>query len=193
MALGIGMMAFGQGFALTQYVQSGLGHTALFLGVSSAVGPLMAMTGSYFAQFLVTRVGCRLTGTAGCALAAGACIALAEAAGHGDYLVRVLLPQGVFGFGVGLAGVSSSIVTVSRVISSDTGVASALQNASFQLGTGLGVAIVASVMAGGLAGQAAWIDASQEAFLLAGGFAAFAFLCSAVAGSARTEQAGAVA
>jgi len=51
----------------------------------------------------------------------------------------------IFGAGLGAGTVAGSIVSLSDIDSADSGVASGLQNASFQIGGAIGVAVLAAV------------------------------------------------
>jgi EmrB/QacA subfamily drug resistance transporter len=187
LALCVGMIAFGQGFVLTQYVQQVLGYSTLVFGVTAAVLPVAAALGSFASQAMVTRIGCRWTGAIGCLIGAAGGLLLAQVSGHGSYLADVLLPLGLLGLGIGIIGVASSIVTMSRVSRDDTGVASGVQNASFQLGGGLGVAVLASFLASGSAAeisQTGLVHGTRTAFTAVVCFAAVGLLSAFFAGNA---------
>jgi hypothetical protein len=70
---------------------------------------------------------------------------LTSVSANGSYLGDLFLGLLVFGPGLGAAFVAASIATVAGVDEAEAGLASGLNNASFQIGGALGVAILASV------------------------------------------------
>lgn len=140
-----GMAAFGQGFILTQYGQQVLGWSASRYGVASAVMPVMAVVGSIVGQHVVSRFGFRAVAVAGCALLATGCLLWSGISAHGGFVADLLPGMLVFGPGLGAGTVAGSIAAVADVREEDSGLASGINNASFQIGGALGVAILASV------------------------------------------------
>src|SRR5215207_1551257 len=55
----------------------------------------------------------------------------------------------IFGAGLGTGSVAGSIASLGGVAEQDSGVASGVQNASFQIGGALGIAVVAAVSSAG--------------------------------------------
>jgi predicted MFS family arabinose efflux permease len=84
----------------------------------------------------------------------------------GDLFVALLL----LGPGIGAAYVAGSIASLTGVAESDAGLASGLNNASFQIGGAVGVAILSSVAVSGAHGAdplAALTDGYRSAFAAA--------------------------
>ncbi|MFK4083597.1 MFS transporter [Kribbella sp. NPDC020789] len=143
--VGWGLSAFGLNYTYTQYAQLALGISAVRYGLMSAVLALAAVGGSMVGQHLVTRVGPRLVAVVALLLGGiGATIMtrLTVTSGYFELAFWGLL---VFGTGLGAGTVAGSIVSLSDIEGADSGVASGLQNASFQIGGAIGVAALAAV------------------------------------------------
>jgi EmrB/QacA subfamily drug resistance transporter len=153
--LAAGLSAFGQGFMLTQYGQQVLGWSATKFGAATIALPALAVLGSMAGQHLVSRVGPRIIGAGGLGLI---CLGFLWWLGlqvHGSYVTGMLPGLLVFGFGLGGGGVAGSIAAVAGVRPAETGIASGLNNAAFQIGGALGIAILSTIAAaGGSAGSA---------------------------------------
>jgi EmrB/QacA subfamily drug resistance transporter len=170
--LALGMMAFGMPFILTQYAQDVLGWSPVQFGLGFVVGPILVAVGSGAGQSLATKGGVWRVAAAGMALTGLGCLLLTGVAVDGDYF-GILFPLLAFGLGLGFAYVSGSIASLAGVAESEAGLASGLNNASFQIGGATGVAILSSVAAAGagprdLAGLTAGF---QSAFAVAIAFA----------------------
>jgi EmrB/QacA subfamily drug resistance transporter len=179
----IGALAFGVSFILTLYAQQVLGYTPLEYGFASAVVPVMATVGSVVGQSVVTKIGFRGIAVGGLGLMALGSLLLAQVSANGSYLGDLFLGLLVFGPGLGAAFVAASIATVAGVDEAEAGLASGLNNASFQIGGALGVAIlstVATAHADGGESVAALTAGFQSAFAAAIAFAAFGILAGAI-------------
>jgi EmrB/QacA subfamily drug resistance transporter len=189
----IGMLAFGVSFILTLYAQQVLGYTPLQYGLASAVVPVMATVGSVIGQSVVTKIGFRAIALGGLGLMGLGSLLLAHVSANGSYLGDLFLGLLVFGPGLGAAFVAASIATVSGVDEAEAGLASGLNNASFQIGGALGVAILSTVAvahADGGEPLAALTAGFQSAFGAAIAFAAFGILAGAILlGKARRTSA----
>ena len=137
--------AFGMPFILTLYAQQVLGYSAVEFGLTSLVFPLMAAVGSVTGQALVTRRGFAGVAAFGLALMALATAFLTQVSVGGSYLGDIFPALLVFGAGLGLSFVASSIAALAGVGEHESGLASGLNNTAFQLGAALGVAVVTSV------------------------------------------------
>jgi EmrB/QacA subfamily drug resistance transporter len=166
--LAAGMSAFGQGFMLTQYGQQVLGWSATRFGLASLALPALAVVGSMAGQHLVSRVGPRVIAAAGMALICSGFLWWTGLQVHGSYVTGMLPGLLVFGFGLGGGGVAGSIAAVSGVRPAESGVASGLNNAAFQIGGALGIAILSTIAAAGngdLANPAARTHGVHVAFV----------------------------
>jgi EmrB/QacA subfamily drug resistance transporter len=141
----LGAVAFGMPFILTLYAQQVLGYSALKFGASSVVMPVTAAIGSIVGQAIVTRAGFRGLASAGMVLCAAGCLLLTAVSANGSYLDDILPGLLVFGPGIGAVFVTASIATLAGVRETEAGLASGLNNTSFQLGAAIGIATVTTV------------------------------------------------
>jgi predicted MFS family arabinose efflux permease len=145
-------------FFTTQYLQDALGFTPLQAGLGflpmSLVNVAVAMA--------IPRLGARIPN--GVLLAGGTAVTFLgmlwlSRIGVGDvYLTSVALPMALIGAGQGLAFAPLTNAGIAGVAPRDAGAASGLVNTAHQLGTALGLAVLAAVAvrAGtGLSGPAA--------------------------------------
>jgi EmrB/QacA subfamily drug resistance transporter len=175
----VGMLAFGVNVILTLYAQQVLGYSPLEFGLASAVVPVMATVGSVLGQSAINRVGFRSVALGGLVLMALGSALLSQVSAHGSYLGDLFLGLLVFGPGLGAAYVAASIATVAGVDEADAGLASGLNNASFQVGGALGVAILSSIAIAQTEGEEPLVALTagfQSAFAAAIAFAAFGIL-----------------
>jgi MFS family permease len=177
----LGMLAFGMPFILTQYAQQVLGYSAIEFGLSSAVMPVTAAIGSATGQSLVTRTGFRSVAAVGMVLTGVGTALLTQVSVDGTYLGDIFFGLLVFGPGLGAAYVAGSVASLAGVRESDAGLASGLNNTSFQIGGAVGVAIVSSVAASQAEGAnplVALTNGSQSAFGAAIVFAALGLVAA---------------
>jgi EmrB/QacA subfamily drug resistance transporter len=159
--------AFGMPFILTLYAQQVLGYSAVEFGLTSLVFPLMAAVGSVTGQALVTRGGFAGVAAAGMALLALGTAFLTQVSVGGSYFGDIFPALVVFGAGLGLAFVASSIAALAGVAEHESGLASGLNNTAFQLGAALGVALATTVAVSNTHGAdaVALTDGFRAAFL----------------------------
>jgi EmrB/QacA subfamily drug resistance transporter len=138
-------VAFGMPFILTLYAQQVLGYSALKFGVSSVVMPVGAAVGSIVGQAAVLKVGFRPVATTGMALMGAGSLLLTQLSVSGSYFGDIFLALLIFGPGIGLAFVTATVAALAGVAEHESGLASGLSNAAFQIGAALGVAIVSTV------------------------------------------------
>jgi EmrB/QacA subfamily drug resistance transporter len=141
----LGMLAFGMPFILTQYAQQILDYSPLQFGAGSVVMPVMAAVGSTVGQNIVTRTGFRAVAAVSLVLTGAGCALLTQVSVDGTYLDDIFFGLFVFGPGLGAGYVAGSVASLAGVSESDAGLASGLNNTSFQVGGAIGVAIVSSV------------------------------------------------
>jgi EmrB/QacA subfamily drug resistance transporter len=179
----VGMLAFGVNVILTLYAQQVLGYTPVEFGLAAAVVPVMATVGSVIGQSVITKVGFRSIAVGGLGLMGIGALLLGQVSANGTYLGDLFLGLLVFGPGLGAAFVAASIATVSGVGEADAGLASGLNNASFQIGGALGVAILSSVAIAQTEGSEPLVALTagfQSAFAAAIAFAAVGILAGAI-------------
>jgi MFS family permease len=179
----VGMLAFGVNIILTLYAQQVLGYTPVEFGLAAAVVPVMATVGSVIGQSIITKVGFRSIALGGLGLMGLGSLLLGQVSANGSYLGDLFLGLLVFGPGLGAAFVAASIATVSGVDEADAGLASGLNNTSFQIGGALGVAILSSVAIAETEGSEPLVALTagfQSAFTAAIAFAAFGIVAGAI-------------
>ncbi|GAB3737591.1 MFS transporter [Amycolatopsis oliviviridis] len=178
------MGAFAVSFLISRYAQEVLGYSPLLFGVATAVLPVMAVAGAYGGQALIPKIGLRGLAVAGTVLLGAGCLALAGVSPDGTYLTDLLPGLAAFGLGLGAATVAAPMAALGGVDAGDTGLASGITTAAFQLGGALGVS-VASAVSAAITGTATSAEAVTGGFRV--GFvtaACFAALGLAIALSA---------
>ena len=164
----LGTMAFGVPFILTQYAQEVLGWSPIHFGLASVVMPVSAVAGTATAQAIATRGGVRRVAVFAMALTGLGSLVLTQVSVGGTYVGDLLFALLLLGPGVGAAYVAGSIASLTGVAESDAGLASGLNNASFQIGGAVGVAILSTVAVSGGAGSLpALVDGYRSAFAVA--------------------------
>jgi predicted MFS family arabinose efflux permease len=156
-------MAFGVPFILTLYAQEVLGWSPLQFGLASVVMPLTAVAGTFAAQALATRGGVRGVAVVAVALTGLGSLWLTQVSAGGSYLTDLLPALVPLGVGTGAAYVAGSIASLTGVAESEAGLASGLNNAAFQIGGAVGVAVLSTAAVSG----AEPIDGYQAAFAAA--------------------------
>jgi EmrB/QacA subfamily drug resistance transporter len=166
----LGTTGFGVPFILTQYAQQVLGWSPIQFGLASVVMPVTAVIGTATAQALATKGGVRRVAVVGMALTGLGSLLLTQVSVGGSYLGDLLFALLILGPGIGAAYVAGSIASLTGVAETEAGLASGLNNASFQIGGAVGVAILSSVAVSGANGAnslAALTNGYQSAFAVA--------------------------
>jgi EmrB/QacA subfamily drug resistance transporter len=141
----LGASAFGMSYTLSQYGQGVLGYSPLRFGLCNVVMPIGAVVGSSVGQALVTRLGARPVAAGGLALVGAGSALLARVPVDGAFLRDLLPGLLLFGPGLGACAVAGAIAALTGVREEDSGVASGINTAAFQIGGAFGVAVVTSV------------------------------------------------
>ncbi|MEC3978594.1 MFS transporter [Amycolatopsis sp. H20-H5] len=160
------MCAFGLSFTVSVYAQEVLGYSPLLFGVSTAVLPLGAVVGAYAAQALITPWGYRIVAVTGMVLLGSGALLLSQASPGGTFFGELFPGLLVFGLGLGGSAVAGPVAALSGVRTEDSGLASGVTTAAFQVGGALGVAIVSTVAA-----SRPLLDGISAGFTVVGGFA----------------------
>jgi len=166
----LGTAAFGVPFIITQYAQDVLGWSPTHFGLVSLVTPLAAFIGTSSAQAIATSGGVRRVAVVAMALTGLGSLLLTQVSVGGSYFGDLFLGMLVLGLGVGAAYVAGSIASLTGVAETEAGLASGLNNASFQIGAAVGVAILSTVALSGAHGagtQVALTNGYQTAFAVA--------------------------
>jgi EmrB/QacA subfamily drug resistance transporter len=129
----------------TLYLQDVLRYTPLAVGVAFAPVTLVVMAVSPVAGRLVGRYGVRPLLTGGCLVSAAGFALLATAGTTGTYLTEVLPGLVLVALGNGLAFAPTMIAATSGVAHRDQGLASGVLSTAQELGTALGLAVLAAV------------------------------------------------
>ena len=141
----LGTMAFGVPFILTQYAQEVLDWSPIHFGLASLVMPLAATVGTFSAQVVATKRGVRGVAVLAMGLTGLGSLLLTQVSVGGSYLGDLFFALLILGPGIGAAYVAGSIASLTGVAETEAGLASGLNNASFQIGGAVGLAILSSV------------------------------------------------
>jgi EmrB/QacA subfamily drug resistance transporter len=167
-------------FFTTQYLQGVLGFSPLQAGL--AFLPMSAV--NFAAALLVTRLIRQLGSTPVLVLGVGITLAgmawLSRVAADSSYLTAVALPMVLIGSGQGLAFAPMTSAGLADVDAHDAGAASGLINTFHQLGSSLGLGILATIGAAaapaGASGAAALVDRVSGALTAAAALLAVALV-----------------
>jgi EmrB/QacA subfamily drug resistance transporter len=138
-------VGFGMPFMLTLYAQDVLGYSPVKFGLSSIVFPATVAVGAIVAQALVLKIGFRPVAAAGLVLLGIGSYYLAQASVGGSYFGDIFLGLLISGPGVGFTFVTCSIAALAGIDEREAGLASGLNNTTFQIGAAVGTAIVSTV------------------------------------------------
>jgi MFS family permease len=191
----LGTTGFGVPFILTQYAQDVLGWSPIQFGLASLVMPVTALIGTFTAQAIATKGGVRRVAVVAMALTGLGSLALTQVSVGGSYVGDLLLGLLLLGPGIGAAFVAGSIASLTGVAETEAGLASGLNNASFQIGGAVGVAILSTVAVAGAHGAdplAALTDGYRSAFAAAIAIAAIGVAAASLL-PGRSREPGAVA
>jgi EmrB/QacA subfamily drug resistance transporter len=140
-----GLAAFGLNFIYTQYAQLALGTSAIRYGLMSSVLAAAAVGGSILGQNLVTRIGPRPVAAVSLVVAGIGSTVMSRLNADSGYFETAFWGLTIFGAGLGAGSVAGAIAALSDVAGEDSGVASGLQNATFQIGGAVGIAALSAV------------------------------------------------
>lgn len=147
-AAALGATAVNILFFGTQYFQSIHDQTALWTGFAFLpMGILSVIVSTQLAGQLVNRYGLRPVLTVGMSLTAVGVGYLSLVPINGSYWISFFPGLAVMAVGYGLAYTSSTVGAVADISEARHGLASGLQQTSFQLGTGIGLAIYVTIAA----------------------------------------------
>ncbi|MGH9294823.1 MAG: MFS transporter, partial [Acidimicrobiales bacterium] len=134
----VGIGLFGTFLFLTYYLQGTLGYSALKSGFAFLPFSGGIILGAGLASKLLARLGARRLTALGLALGAAGMAWFTQIGVHSSFAAHVLPAEIVASFGLGLAFVTFSNTALIGVHEDDSGVASALVNATQQVGGSLG-------------------------------------------------------
>jgi EmrB/QacA subfamily drug resistance transporter/deazaflavin-dependent oxidoreductase (nitroreductase family) len=145
LSLAIGAALSGMLFLLTLFLQNVLGFTPLQAGFAFLPTAVGIGVGAGLTSRLIGRLGPRLPMTTGALLAAIGMFWLSAVTVHANYVPDIVGPLVVLAVGLGMAFVSTSVIAISGVQPTESGLASALLNVGRQLGGSLGIAIMGTI------------------------------------------------
>jgi EmrB/QacA subfamily drug resistance transporter len=193
----LGTAAFGVPFIVTQYAQEVLGWSPVHFGLVSLVTPIAAFVGTSTAQAIATKGGVRRVAVVAMALTGLGSLLLTQVSVGGSYFGDLFPGMLLLGLGVGAAYVAGSIASLTGVAETEAGLASGLNNASFQIGAAVGVAVLSTVAVSGAHGSdplAALTAGYQSAFAAAIAVAVLGIAAaSLLLGGRREPEPGALA
>jgi EmrB/QacA subfamily drug resistance transporter len=169
---------FGMFFVGVLYVQHVLGYGAL--GIGLAFLPVTVVMGGLSLRWsdrLIGRFGARATVVAGLALVASGLVVFARVPAPGHYLIDVLPSMVLLGAGAGMAFPALAALGMADATPDDAGLASGVFNTTAEVGSALGLAVLATLSSGrylslrgaGLSDVAAQTGGYRLAFLVAAG------------------------
>jgi EmrB/QacA subfamily drug resistance transporter len=143
----VGIALFGCFLFLTYYMQAVLGYSAVKTGLAFLPFSGGFILSATMASSLLPRLGPRVLMTIGLLMGAVGMFWFAQIPVHADYVGHVLGPQLVTSIGLGFAFVPFSSTALIGVAPHDAGVASALVNATQQVGGSMGTALLNTIAA----------------------------------------------
>lgn len=167
------------------YLQDVLGYDALETGLAFLPTTIVIGTLSLrYTERLITRFGPRTTLLPGLILIAAGLALFGRAPVHGSYLLDVLPAIVPIGVGVGVAFPTLATLAMSGAEEKDAGLASGLVNTTMQVGSALGLALLATLSATRSAGliksgvdkTEALTKGYQLGFLIGAGFVVVALI-----------------
>jgi EmrB/QacA subfamily drug resistance transporter len=170
-------------FLSALYLQLVLGYSPLQVGLAFLPANLIMGAFSYsLSAKTVTRFGIRGPLAVGLLLASIGLGLFALAPADGSFVLHVLPPMLLLGFGAGMAFNPVLLAAMSDVAPEEAGLASGVVNTAFMMGGALGLAVLAS-LAAGRTGELAAAGLDAKAALNSGYHAAFlaGAVCAAMA------------
>jgi EmrB/QacA subfamily drug resistance transporter len=137
---------FGMFFVGVLYVQHVLGYDALRIGL--AFLPVTVMMGGLslrYSERLISRFGARTVVVAGLVLVAAGLALFARVPVHGQYVTDVLPSMVLLGVGAGMAFPALAALAMREATPDDAGLASGVFNTTAQVGSALGLAVLATL------------------------------------------------
>jgi EmrB/QacA subfamily drug resistance transporter len=176
---------FGMFFLGALYLQQILGYDALEVGLAFLPATIVMGAMSFrVAARLNMRFGPRAMLVPSLVSIGAGLLLFARTPVDGSYLVDILPPMVLLGFGAGLGFPSLMTLAMSGATPSDSGLASGLVNTSVQVGGAIGLAVLATVaterteglLAGGESSASALVSGYHLAYLIGAGLVAVALV-----------------
>ncbi|MEV4164922.1 MFS transporter [Nonomuraea dietziae] len=141
----VAMAVYGGALITSLYAQQVLGYSAIKFGLSTAVYAIMSIIGANLSARLVARVGYKPIAIVGMTLLSGGLLLLTQIDPNGVYWSDLFFGLVIFGSGIGSTNVAASIASLTGAKPEESGLVSGINNAVFQIGAALGIAIASSV------------------------------------------------
>ena len=159
-------------FFVSLYLQQVLGFDPLATGFAFVPLALAIVVGANVASGLVTRYGAGTVLTGGLLILAISFLWLGQIDADGSYLVDVLFPSLLAGFGVGCSVVPATIAAVGALPAEKAGLTSGLITTAQQVGGALGLATLVAIAAARTSAVAGAAGANSTEEALTAGFRA---------------------
>jgi EmrB/QacA subfamily drug resistance transporter len=138
---------FAMMFFPTLYMQQVLAYSPVQTGLAYLAWPVAMIGGSMAGQHAIPRFGARPVLAAGLALSAAGFFLISGIPDHGGYAADILPGFIVNAAGTGLAYATLFLVATMGVRGEEAGLAAGIINSSMQLGSAIGLAILATIAA----------------------------------------------
>jgi EmrB/QacA subfamily drug resistance transporter len=174
MMLAAAAALFGTFLLISLYMQGGLGTGPLLTGLGFLPLAVALAAGVHAGQHVLQHAGLRLPMAAGFLVAAGGMLLLSGADADGSYLADVLPGMLVTGLGLGVVLVSVSVSVMTGAPDEESGMLSGLNTTGHEIGGTIGIAVLATIAAGGTATSGSLPAGIGDAFLVIAATAAVA-------------------
>lgn len=141
----VAMAVYGGALITSLYAQQVLGYSAVKFGLSTAVYAVMSIIGANVSARLVAKIGYKPIAIVGMTLLSGGLLLLTRIDPNGGYWSDLFFGLVIFGTGIGSTNVAASIASLTGAKPEESGLVSGINNAVFQIGAALGIAIASSV------------------------------------------------
>jgi EmrB/QacA subfamily drug resistance transporter len=180
MMLAVSAALFGSFLLASLYLQDVLGAGPMQTGLAFLPFAVAIAGGVHVGSHVLTHAGVRVPMAAGFAVVAGGMLVLSGADAHGDYLSDVLPGMLVAGIGLGVVLVCVSVSVMTGADDDETGMLSGLSTTGHEIGGSIGIAAVATLVAGatGAGAQGVLTQGIGDAFLALSGVAGVAGLAA---------------
>ncbi len=143
----LGAAMFGMFYFMTFFIQGVMGFSSLKTGVSYLPFSAVIIVGSGIVSGILPRVGPKPLLTIGSALITVGLFWFAQVDTATKYWSGVFPPMIVMATGMAMIFITLTVVAVTKVTNTDTGLASALLNVGQQVGGSIGLAVLATAFA----------------------------------------------
>lgn len=143
----IGAAMFGMFYFMTFFIQGVMGFSSLRTGVAYLPFSAVIIVGSGIVSQILPRVGPKPLLVLGSAFITGGLFWFAQVDTSTTYWSGVFPPMMVMATGMAMVFVTLTVVAVTQVSNTDTGLASALLNVGQQVGGSIGLAVLATAFA----------------------------------------------